>query len=78
MSASTFQRQLDDDPALATAVETVLDRSNDGTEPIQWADVSDDLTSGQWGRLIERDILEAVDGGFAPSDAEALEAALDP
>lgn len=72
MSASTHQQLLDDDPSLADAVETVLDRSDDGTVPLQWADVSDDLTSGQWGQLIEHGILEASGDGFVPAEPDAL------
>jgi uncharacterized membrane protein (DUF106 family) len=76
-----------EDPAFAEALTVVLDRAghtdddpepDGGTRPhtVQWGDVSDELTSGQWGRLIETGILHDADGdGFAVSDpAEVREA----
>ena len=75
-----------EDPAFAEALTVVLDRAghaeneptpDGGTHTIRWADVSDDLTSGQWGRLIETGILYDADGdGFAVSDPDEIRAAL--
>lgn len=75
-----------EDPAFAEALTVVLDRSghaadeptpDGGTHTIRWADVSDDLTSGQWGRLIETGILHDADGdGFAVSNPDEIRAAL--
>lgn len=66
---------LNDDPSLSSALETVLDRTA-SDEVISWADVSDDLSSGEWGRLIESGVLEAEGEGFRLSDREDVEAAL--
>ncbi|MFB6108285.1 MAG: DUF106 domain-containing protein [Haloplanus sp.] len=63
-----------DDAAMETAVETVLDRADDGE--VKWADVRDDLSSGQWGRLIETGVLVDGDHGFRIADPEATRAAL--
>jgi uncharacterized membrane protein (DUF106 family) len=64
-----------DDPSLSSALETVLDRTESG-EPISWADVSGDLSSGEWGRLIEAGVLEAEGDGFQLADRDDVEAAL--
>jgi uncharacterized membrane protein (DUF106 family) len=65
---------VDGDPEMRAAVETVLDRADDGT--VRWVDVREDITSGQWGRLIEKGVL--VDGaeGFELADATATRDAL--
>lgn len=77
-----------DDSAFADALSVVLARaghdtteeaSTDGGTPhtVTWGDVSDELTSGQWGRLIETGILYDADGdGFAISDPESVREAL--
>jgi len=57
-TARSVKRLVDSDPEMVDAIETVLETYDDGE--IQWADVNDELTSGQWGRLIQTDIL--VDG----------------
>ncbi|MFK8213360.1 DUF106 domain-containing protein [Haloferax volcanii] len=54
------------DADMRAAVETVLDRADDGE--VEWADVRDELTSGQWGRLIEKGILVDGDEGFRLAD----------
>lgn len=77
MSATTLQQLLDDDGSLAEAVETVIDRSDAGAQPINWTDVSDELSTGQWGRLVEHGIVEESGDGFVPADVEALRATLD-
>ncbi|PSP89543.1 HTR-like protein [Halobacteriales archaeon QS_4_69_34] len=53
--------------------------SDGGTaRTVAWSDVSDDLTSGQWGRLIETGILVDGDGdGFVLDDPEGVREALD-
>ena len=58
------------------AIRTVLDEDGSGT--VEWADVEGELTSGQWGRLIEKGILTSADGdGFEIRDREAVRIALD-
>ena len=45
---------------------------------VVWSDVSDNLTSGQWGRLIETGILYAKDdSGFEISDPDEIKELLD-
>jgi uncharacterized membrane protein (DUF106 family) len=78
-----------EDSAFEDALSVVLARAghaadeepapDGGTQPhtVRWGDVSDELTSGQWGRLIETGILTDADGdGFAVSDPDAVREAL--
>ncbi|MFB6254484.1 MAG: DUF106 domain-containing protein [Halobacteriaceae archaeon] len=61
---------LSEDPEMEDALKTILDRS-EGDE-LEWSDVNDSLTSGQWGRLIETGILKDGDEGFYIEDPEAV------
>ena len=77
-----------EDAAFADALSAVLARTghgdgepapDGGTQPhtVTWGDVSDNLTSGQWGRLIETGILKDADGdGFVVSNPEEVREAL--
>ncbi|MFC7128422.1 DUF106 domain-containing protein [Haloferax chudinovii] len=64
-----------EDADMRAAVETVLDRADDGE--VEWADVRDELTSGQWGRLIEKGILVDGDEGFRLADVGETRAGLE-
>ncbi len=45
---------------------------------VTWGDVSDELTSGQWGRLIEKGLLVDAGGdGFVVDDPDGVREALD-
>jgi uncharacterized membrane protein (DUF106 family) len=66
------------DEEMREAVETVLERTDDGENEIQWLDVKGDITSGQWGRLIEKGVLVEGDAGFRLADAEATREGLTP
>jgi uncharacterized membrane protein (DUF106 family) len=59
-TAQRVESLIEEDPGMRDALRTVLDRADDGR--VTWDAVSDDLTSGQWGRLIERGVLEKTDG----------------
>ena len=61
---------------MTDALVAVLDVAEEkGT--VTWGDVSDDLTSGQWGRLIEKGLLVDADGeGFVLEDPEGVRDAL--
>ncbi|MFC5972642.1 DUF106 domain-containing protein [Halomarina salina] len=66
-----------EDPGMRRALEVVLDRSESNGGTVEWADVDDELSSGQWGRLIEKGILKSADGdGFRVRDPEGVEQAL--
>jgi len=62
---------------MADVLAVVYDRTDAGDEPIEWADVNDALTSGQWGRLIEKDVLTSDGDEFQLADPDAVEAALE-
>ena len=66
---------VDGDDEMRTAVEVVLDRATDGE--VRWVDVRDEITSGQWGRLIEKEVLVDGEEGFALASTEAIEAGLE-
>ncbi len=51
------------DAEMKPAIETVLDNATDNE--VQWVDVRDEISSGQWGRLIEKGVLVDGDSGIA-------------
>ncbi|MWG35172.1 DUF106 domain-containing protein [Halomarina oriensis] len=67
-----------EDPGMRHALEVVLDRSRSNGGSVEWGDVDDELSSGQWGRLIEKGILKSGDGdGFRVRDPDGVEQVLD-
>jgi uncharacterized membrane protein (DUF106 family) len=75
--ASKVERLADDGESLTDALSVVLDVVDEkGT--VTWSDVSDDVSSGEWGRLIESGLLIDADGeGFAVDDPEAVRSELE-
>jgi uncharacterized membrane protein (DUF106 family) len=66
-----------DDGEMRDAVEIVLGHADeDEAGEVAWVDVKGELTSGQWGRLIERGILVEGDAGFRLADTEAVRSGL--
>jgi len=68
---------LADEEGMGEAMAVTLARADEhGT--VEWADVRSDLTSGQWGRLIQTGILvDAGSGdGFVVDDPDAVRAAV--
>jgi len=76
-TAQKVESLIAEDPAMADALSVIYERTDEGSEEVEWRDVSDELTSGQWGRLIEKGIL--VDGihGFELEDPDEVADALD-
>ncbi len=75
-TASKVQDLVKEDAEMEDALEYLLERADEGT--VSWSDVSDELTSGQWGRLIEMGILADSDGeGFDVADPEGVRDALE-
>ena len=62
---------------MADAVAAVRRETKANGGEVEWGDVRDDLTSGQWGRLIETGVLVSGDEGFRLADPEAVESVLD-
>jgi uncharacterized membrane protein (DUF106 family) len=68
---------LAEDSDMADALSTVLSRADANGGTVEWADVKGDLTSGQWGRLIEKGVLRSANsGGFSVQHPEEVRAAL--
>jgi uncharacterized membrane protein (DUF106 family) len=67
----------EDGEAMTDALSTVLAVAEEqGT--VTWSDVSDDITSGEWGRLIESGLLVDASGdGFVLDDPDGVREALD-
>jgi uncharacterized membrane protein (DUF106 family) len=65
-------------PEMREAVLTVMERSDGGTQELQWSDVNDTLSSGEWGRLIERGVLTEGAVGFTLANPERIKRRLQP
>ncbi|CAI50547.1 DUF106 family protein [Natronomonas pharaonis DSM 2160] len=75
-TASKVQSLVKEDAEMEEALEYVLETADEGS--VSWGDVSDELTSGQWGRLIEKGILVDSDGeGFDVDDPDGVREALE-
>ncbi|WP_121744598.1 DUF106 domain-containing protein [Natronorubrum halophilum] len=66
-----------EDSSMADALEAIREEADRNGGEVQWADVNDTLSSGQWGRLIEKGVLVDGDEGFEIADREAYDEALD-
>ncbi|AEH35568.1 DUF106 domain-containing protein [Halopiger xanaduensis] len=66
-----------EDASMEDALEAIRERADENGGEVHWADVSDELTSGQWGRLIEKGVLVDGDEGFEIADRDAYDEALD-
>jgi len=61
-----------EDPALEDVLLDLLDRDGE----IRWRDVKGEMSSGQWGRLLQKDILVEGDEGFVFEDRDGVRDAL--
>lgn len=64
-------------PAMHKAISVIFDRSDSGSEELQWDDVSDTLSSGEWGRLIQEGVLVNEDAGFTIANPERVQQTLE-
>ncbi|WP_336343661.1 DUF106 domain-containing protein [Halalkalicoccus ordinarius] len=71
-TAGKVESLVETNPDMADAVAVVLRETDGGQHEVEWADVRDDITSGQWGRMIEKGLL--VDGthGFELRDPDEV------
>ena len=75
-TAKKAESLAEESQAMADAMSYVLDVA-DEKGVVTWSDVSDDISSGEWGRLIEQGILVDVDGdGFVVDDPEGVREAI--
>jgi uncharacterized membrane protein (DUF106 family) len=76
-TAEKVEALTEESGGMADALGTVLDVAEENGV-VTWSDVSEDLTSGQWGRLIEKGLLVDADGaGFVLDDPEGIREAID-
>ena len=73
-TAEKVRDLLREDPALEDVLEDLLDRDGE----IRWRDVKGDISSGQWGRLLQKDVLVEGDEGFVFEDPAGVRDALAP
>lgn len=67
-----------DDPAMRDALATVVEHSDNGNESLQWNDVSESLSSEEWGRLVREEVLVSDGTGFTLTNPEQVREALQP
>lgn len=61
---------------MTDALSAVLDVAEEKGK-VMWSDVSDEISSGEWGRLIEKGMLTDADGeGFVVEDPDGVREAL--
>jgi len=72
-TAEKVRDLVEEDPALQDVLADLLDSEGE----LRWRDVKGDLTSGQWGRLLQKDILVEGDDGFRFADPEGVSEGLD-
>jgi len=63
--------------AMREAISIVFERSEGGSRELQWNDVSDSLSSGQWGRLIQEEVLVSAGSGFTLANPDELKQRLE-
>jgi uncharacterized membrane protein (DUF106 family) len=75
-TANRAESLAEEDQGMAEAISRVLDVA-DEKGVVTWTDVSGDISSGQWGRLIEQEIVVDADGaGFVVDDPEGVREAI--
>ncbi|MFB6082536.1 MAG: DUF106 domain-containing protein [Halanaeroarchaeum sp.] len=72
-TAEKVRDLVSEDPEFRDVLADLLESD----EELRWRDVKGDLTSGQWGRLLQKDILVEGGDGFEFADPEAVREGLD-
>lgn len=76
-SAGKVHSLIEEDPTLGEALATIIETADAGDGEVEWSDVREDLTSGQWGRLIEKEVLVEGTRGFTLADPDNVKETLD-
>ena len=77
-TAEKVETLIEEDEGFADALASVKRAAEENGGAVEWQDVEDDLTSGQWGRLIEQGVLRsAEDGKFELADPEGVAEVVD-
>lgn len=75
-AAERARRLIDEDASFADAIVSIRSALEERDE-VEWRDVKDDLTSGEWGRLIQEGVLESGEEGFYLADPEGIQELMD-
>ncbi len=76
-TAGKVRSLVEEDPSLGEAIASIIEAADEGDGEVEWSDVREDLTTGQWGRLIEKGILDEGVRGFELADPEETKEVLD-
>ena len=76
-TAEKVRSLIEEDPSLADALGEIVKTADSGDGEVEWSDVRDELSSGQWGRLIEKGVLIEGLRGFVIDDPDAVKEVLD-
>jgi uncharacterized membrane protein (DUF106 family) len=66
-----------EDPDFIDALAVVVEQAEYGESEVAWSDVRDELTSGQWGRLIQTGVLVDGEEEFVLDDPEGVRSLLE-
>ena len=75
--AEKVESLFSEDPDLIDALAVVVEQAEYGESEVGWSDVRDELTSGQWGRLIQTGVLVDGEEGFVLDDPEGVRSLLE-
>ena len=76
-AAERAKKLMDEDAAFTKAIAAIRELSEEDDSEVEWRDVKDELTSGQWGRLIQEGVLESGEEGFRLADPEGIDQLMD-
>ncbi len=76
-AAERAKKLMDEDAAFTKAIAAIRELSEEHDSEVEWRDVKDELTSGQWGRLIQEGVLESGEEGFRLADPEGIDQLMD-
>lgn len=76
-TAEKVESLFKEDPELIDALAVIVEQSEYGEREVGWSDVREELTSGQWGRLIQTGVLVDGDEEFVLEDPEGVRALLE-
>jgi uncharacterized membrane protein (DUF106 family) len=76
-TAEKVRSLVERDEGIADTIETVYRAADDGTGEVEWGDVKNDVSSGHWGRLIEKEVLVDGSEGFEFDDPDSVADVLD-
>jgi uncharacterized membrane protein (DUF106 family) len=72
-TAEKVESLIEEDEGFADALASVKRVAEQNGGEVKWNDVEGDVTSGQWGRLIEQGVLRSSEGdGFELADPEGV------